>query len=210
LRLADLAQDNSHAAGTNPFYISLADLMIILCVFFVLVVSMSTIDRGSFEKIRTGISGDTRGTLVELAEALRAEAKGQTGISIRLAPDGVRLDMESAALFDTGSAVLKVGNLQALTPVLRRILFTKYRIDIEGHTDDRPLYRVDDGEIDSNWSLSGKRASAVAHHLLSLGFTEDRLRVVGYAATRPKVLLEGTPDLEAARAQNRRVSLLVR
>lgn len=212
LRLADL-QVNEDSGKLNSFYVSFSDLMLLLCTFFVLMLGMSKIEIGSFEKLRAGFTGKKTGTLVELAEQLEKVAAGQKGVSVRLAEDGVRLDLESAALFDTGSAALKEPALDPLAPVLQMILNTKYRIDIEGHTDDRPFRRVKDGEIDSNWSLSGRRASSVAHYLLDFGFRQRRIRIVGYAATRPrtKIKTEMTETIkDEARAANRRVSLLVR
>ena len=96
--------------------------------------------------------------------------------------------------------------------LIKEITSTKYLIDIEGHTDDVPFYRYNEGEIETNWSLSGKRASSVILHLSSFGFESQRLRAVGYADTRSAVDITGKSgvDLENARARNRRVSLLIR
>jgi chemotaxis protein MotB len=153
---------------------------------------------------------------VELARDLEKIAAGQSGVSVRLAEDGVRLDFESAALFDTGSAILRQGSLDPMIPTLRRILATKYSIDVEGHTDDVPLYKREKGrgseEVETNWTLSGRRASSVVNWLIDYGFSESRLRIVGYAATRPKIdvgQLDGA-KLDRARSENRRVSILIR
>jgi chemotaxis protein MotB len=199
----------------NPFYISFSDLVVLLCVFFVMMLGMSKIDVGSFERIRTGITGSTKNTLVELANKLVKIAEtppGVPGVTVRLADDGVRLDLETAALFELGSAVLKREALQPLEPLLFEIRKTKYTIDIEGHTDDLPLFRKDGDELETNWSLSGRRASSFVHHLLDMNFKQERLRIVGYAATKPKakILSKKGDALDTARARNRRVSLLVK
>jgi chemotaxis protein MotB len=130
---------------------------------------------------------------------------------VRLAEDGVRVDLDTGVLFATGSAVIKGDVLTSLAPLLNTIEATDYQIDIEGHTDDVPYYRNDDGEIDTNWSLSGKRAGSVILHLRTMHFSADRLRAVGYADTRPVVDVDGLAGgpLEDARARNRRVSLLI-
>ncbi|MBF0442866.1 MAG: OmpA family protein, partial [Oligoflexales bacterium] len=93
-----------------------------------------------------------------------------------------------------------------------KVLETRYRVDVEGHSDDRPFYRKDKEGVETNWSLSGKRASSVVHHLLDFGFSPMRIRVVGYASTRPMKEVKGKEGkaLERARAENRRVSLLIR
>ena len=212
MKLSELKQKNLRSIAANPFYISLADLMLLLCVFFALIIGMSKVDVGSFERLKTGISGDVKGTLVELAQDLAASAKGQKGVTVRLAEDGVRIDLQSAAFFDTASAVLKPEALTPLGTVLQRIRHTQYSIDIEGHSDDRDYYRQQGDEIETNWSLSGRRAASVVNYLKDFGFGESRLRIVGYASNKPQVITAGLTDeaLEEARAKNRRVSLLVR
>lgn len=218
MKLKDLQtlQSRHSEAPVNAFYLSLSDLMTLLCVFFAVLVGMSRIDVGSFERMKTSVTGISKGTLVELARDLDKIASGQKGVSVRLGEDGVHLDFESAALFETASATLRPGSLNPMVPLLKRILSTKYSIDVEGHTDDVPLYRKDivktGEEIETNWTLSGRRASSVVNWLIDFGFSESRLRIIGYAAVRPKVdvgRLVGS-GLERARAENRRVSILIR
>ena len=201
--------------GIDAFYISFGDLMVILCVFLVMLLTMCKIDIGSFEKIKSVMTGRTDNTLVELTGSLKEIIEGTPGIpgaTVHLASDGVRVDLETAMLFPPGSAVIKDRTLASLEPLMRVILATDYAVDIEGHTDDVPYYRIEDGEVDTNWSLSGKRASSVILYLRSLGFSPRRLRAVGYAHTMPVVDTRGKSGdaLEEARARNRRVSLLIR
>lgn len=201
--------------GLDSFYISFGDLMVILCVFLVMLLTMSKIDIGSFEKIKSVMTGRTDNTLVELTSSLKEIIEGTPGIpgaSVQLAKDGVRVDLDTGVLFATASAIIKDEALGSIAPLLREIIRTQYLIDIEGHTDDVPLYRVVDGETETNWSLSGKRAGSVILHLRSFGFAADRLRAVGYAHTRPVVEIKDKSgaELESARARNRRVSLLIR
>lgn len=201
--------------GLDAFYISFGDLMVILCVFLVMLLTMSKIDIGSFEKVKSVMTGSTENTLVELAGSLKEIIEGTPGIpgaSVHLAKDGVRVDLDTGVLFAAGSAIINSEALESFSPLLKKIKATDYLIDIEGHTDDMPFYRYTEGEIESNWSLSGKRASSVILHLRSLGFSSRRLRSVGYAHTRPVIEVKGKTGivLENARARNRRVSLLIR
>ena len=201
--------------GFDSFYISFGDLMVILCVFFVMLLSMSKIDVGSFEQIKSVMTGTTEDTLVALAESLEQiidAAPGIPGASVQLAEDGVRLDLDTGVLFDPGKSIIKGEALDSIAPLLSEIMGTDYFIDVEGHSDDVPFYRLVDGEVQNNWSLSGKRASSVILHLSTFGFVPDRLRAVGYADTRALVDITGKSgtDLEDARARNRRVSLLIR
>jgi chemotaxis protein MotB len=214
MKLDELSIDNDEE-GLDVFYISFGDLMVILCVFFVMLLTMSKVDIGSFEKVKSVMTGSTENTLVELASSLKEIIEGTPGIpgaTVRLAEDGVRVDLDTGVLFATGSAIIKSDALGSLEPLFEEIKATDYMIDVEGHTDDVSFYKYDEGEIESNWSLSGKRASSVILHLRSLRFSSRRLRAVGYAYTRPVVRVQGLEgiDLEDARARNRRVSLLIR
>lgn len=214
MRLDQLAMEVDDG-GIDSFYISFGDLMVILCVFLVMLLSMSQIDVGSFERIRSAMTGRTDNTLVELADSLTEIVEGTPGIpgaSVQLSNDGVRVDLDTAVLFDPASAIVKDDALESLQPLLEEVLPTEYRIDVEGHTDDLPFYRVVEGEADTNWSLSGKRAASVILHLRTLGFSPHRVRAVGYADTHPVVDPAGKTgrELEEARARNRRVSLLIR
>ena len=214
MKLDQLTIDNDEE-GLDVFYISFGDLMVILCVFFVMLLTMSKIDIGSFEKVKSVMTGSTENTLVELAGSLKEIIEGTPGIpgaTVQLAKDGVRVDLDTGVLFAPGSAIIKEKVLKTFEPLLSEILLTEYLIDVEGHSDDMPFYRYNEGEIETNWSLSGKRASSVILHLNSLGFSSRRLRAVGYAHTRPVVDVRGKKGtkLEDARARNRRVSLLIR
>lgn len=210
MKLSDLQkvlQENK----TNSFYLSFSDLMVLLCVFFIMLISISKIETFSFEQIRTSFTGSTQGTLAELSKKLK-RMSSRRGVRISLDKDGLRLNLEVAALFKTASATLKKGALHKVDPLLREIKKTDYTIDVEGHTDDRNLFYVTKGDVETNWSLSGRRASTVVLYLLRRGFNKKRLRVVGYASNKPisSIANKSGRALAKARAHNRRVSLLVK
>lgn len=214
MKIADLEQLKPDGDG-NSFYVTFADLMMLLGVFFVLLLAMSKIETGLFEQVKSGITGTTKGTLVELARNLEAIANGRPGVpgvKVRMAPDGVRLDLDTAALFRSGSASLKNRALDPLMPLIREIKRTAYMVDVEGHTDDTRLYQVKKGEVETNWTLSGRRAGAVVNYLRRAGFDKRRLRIVGFADTKPMSSIVGKKggELKKARSLNRRVSILVR
>lgn len=214
MKLDQLTVDNDEE-GLDVFYISFGDLMVILSVFFVMLLTMSKIDVGSFEKVKSVMTGSTENTLVELAGSLKDIVDGTPGIpgvTVQLAKDGVRVNLDTGVLFSPGSAIINKKALESFDPLLNRIAKTDYLVDVEGHSDDVNFYRYNEGEIETNWSLSGKRASSVILHLRELGFSSIRLRAVGYAHTRPIVEIRSKKggDLESARARNRRVSLLIR
>ena len=206
--LQNIKQENK----VNAFYLSFSDLMLLLCVFFIMLVSISKIETFSFEQIKTSFTGSTRGTLEELGKKLQGMSKHK-GVKISLDRDGLRLNLEVAALFKTASATLKKNALRKIDPLLREIRKTNYTIDVEGHTDDRNLYHVKkDNSVETNWSLSGRRSSTVVLYLMHKGFAKKKVRVVGYASNKPITSIAGKTGraLARARAHNRRVSLLVK
>jgi OOP family OmpA-OmpF porin len=69
---------------------------------------------------------------------------------------------------------------------------------VAGHTDSI-------GTEEYNQDLSVRRAESVADYLVQNGVSRDRLRVVGYGETRPKV----PNDTPENRQQNRRVVLSI-
>ena len=211
MKLSDL-QNITQENKTNTFYLSFSDLMVLLCVFFIMLISISKIETFSFEQIKTSFTGSTRDTLKELEEKLQGMSK-QKGVEISLDKDGLRLNLAVATLFKTASATMRKNALRKIDPLLKEIRKTDYMIDVEGHTDDRNLYYVKkDNSVETNWSLSGRRASTVVLYMRRKGFAKKRLRVVGYASNKPITSIAGKTGraLARARAQNRRVSLLVR
>jgi chemotaxis protein MotB len=201
--------------GLDSFYISFGDVMVILCVFLVMLLSMSRIEVGSFEKVKQVMTGKTENTLISLHEELNALIKGDPGVpgaNAQFDMDGVRLNLDTSVFFERGDSSIDPEALKSVDIVLKEILHTNYRIDIEGHTDDVAYYRIIDGEIITNWTLSGKRASSMALHMRLMGFPPERIRIIGYADTKPIVNPDGLhgKDLEKARSRNRRVSLLIR
>jgi len=125
--------------------------------------------------------------------AIEMESLGQQ-ITIRIRENGS---------FSAGSAFLQ----PQFKPIIRKIgsilADMPGDIEISGHSDSQQisneLYR-------SNWDLSAQRAVAVAEELRRApGFDENRMSVVGKAATVP--LVEGD-DAQAA-SRNRRVEISI-
>jgi chemotaxis protein MotB len=117
------------------------------------------------------------------------------------------IEINSAAFFDKGSAVLSAPGKVILVGVagnLKSDQYRDYRITVEGHTDDTPISTP---QFPSNWELSTARAAAVARSLIEMGIPAQKLRAAGYADTYPKVPnrdASGNPIPEN-QAKNRRV-----
>jgi chemotaxis protein MotB len=124
--------------------------------------------------------------------AVRLEDRG---LVVSVQTDGVLFTSGSAAMTDSGRAILA-----AIAPDLANI---GNQIFVEGHTDSRPVAGRPGYD---NWNLSADRALAVLKMLnVEFGFAPTRLRATGYADQRP--VDPGTsPD---ALARNRRVEIVV-
>lgn len=122
--------------------------------------------------------------------------------SVAIVGGRVRVRLSDELLFPSASVQISEGGLHALaqvTDVLRRT--PSRRIEIAGHTDDRPVTR---GWQD-NWQLSAERARQVGLFLIAHGIENKRVFVAGYADTDPAD--SGVGD--GARAHNRRVELFI-
>jgi outer membrane protein OmpA-like peptidoglycan-associated protein len=113
---------------------------------------------------------------------------------------GTILSMSGDILFETAKADLEPPlkeNLAEVAAILKNLL-TDARVVIEGHTDNV-------GAVQSNKSLSERRARAVLNYLAERGVDKKRLRAVGYGQAKP-VADNGT---EEGKAKNRRVELVI-
>lgn len=106
--------------------------------------------------------------------------------------------------FGTGSAELLPGATRLLSGIFQILSENpQYDIDIQGHTDDRP---INTPKFASNWELSAIRATTVLRYLIEKGISEERLTATGFAGLRP---LAGNDTLEERR-KNRRVEFVLK
>lgn len=112
----------------------------------------------------------------------------------------VMFEFDSTVLFDFASAELRDESRAELNRAAD-ILAPRddiILIEVAGHTDSI-------GPEEYNQGLSERRAQAVADYLVQNGVSRDRLHVVGFGETRPKV----PNDTPANRQLNRRVVLSI-
>jgi chemotaxis protein MotB len=111
--------------------------------------------------------------------------------------------VEEKGSFPSGSADMTPIFSDMLDKISEVLAQLPGEITIEGHTDDIP---INTPRFRSNWDLSAARASSVANALLiSQGVEPSRLRVQGYAETRPRA----ENDTVENRAINRRVEIII-
>lgn len=123
-------------------------------------------------------------------------------LELLLDRDRLQIEVGNEILFPSGSAELSPAGRALLADLTELILNDRLQIAVEGHTDNVP---INTDRFPSNWELSSIRATSVAHELMTLGVDRKRLKVTGYADTRPRV----PNDSDDHRALNRRVSLVL-
>ncbi|MFA5041052.1 MAG: OmpA family protein [Bdellovibrionales bacterium] len=215
----DKADAPSHA---DDWLITYADLITLLLCFFVLflVISISKEKKLSQEisqkAITEAIAPSSPLVIPDDLPLIRTEEPDEPAVPAPpplppvSEPKGDRitiLEMNSAAFFDIGSAILNPAGkalLQGVADKLKGVEFKDYRITVEGHTDDTP---INTAQFPSNWELSTARASAVVRHLVEQGIGAEKLRAAGYADTFPKVPNrdEDGKAISFNQAENRRV-----
>lgn len=160
-------------------------------------------------KLRTH-TAEAQKSVEQQVDALAAEVARQ--LSKELEQGSMQLEkgnrklvirIEERGSFGSGSSELARSFVPAVERIGAALAKLPGEISIEGHTDNIPIRTA---RFQSNWDLSASRAASVANALLDAGaITSDRLRLQGYAETRPRVD-NSTPE---NRAQNRRVEIIV-
>ena len=144
---------------------------------------------------------------LEIKDSLLGLSNQQGRIQVdSLAPDRQRLTFSSEVLFETCRASLKPEGAELLRAVGRVIGRQRgyfESVDVEGHTDRRPIRSWGhDCTFSSNWELSSARATAVVNVFSAEGLIESRLlSAIGRAEYRPVDSLSLDP--------NRRIEMIL-
>ena len=214
--------DKTEVHDESNWLVSYADMMTLLCGFFIMLFSMAKLDEPQFEKVKEAVAhqfgGDYQTPNRELAKFVTQMVQ-EEGIDkdtvVKSDHLGVSIVFQSTLFFDTLSAEVKPEGKQVLHHLIsaisnRQIMDLKsYKVVVEGHTDGRPITA---GAFASNWELSGSRAARVVRMFIEQGFSPTHLASIGYADTHPEVTpsrrTDGTWD-ETGLAKNRRVVIRI-
>ena len=142
----------------------------------------------------------------EIIASLRDEvASGQ--ITIAQHASQVTIHVKNKILFDSGKTSLKPSGVAVLKKIGKTLQrFRDRQIQVEGHTDSRPLRWELREKYPTNWELSAARAAIVVRYLIDdVGIEATRLSAVGYASYQP-VASNDSPE---GQQENRRVAIAV-
>lgn len=146
-------------------------------------------------------------TAKKIATRIQNEVKKDdlnSEIEVSYTPNYVKLTLRGEYLFDSGRAELKPDAIEAIktiSQVLKEAKYNNYDIQVEGHTDNRP---INTGFYKSNRYLSAARAIAVEEELVNIhGFDPQKVSSTGYGEFHP-IDTNATPE---GQAHNRRVEI---
>lgn len=173
-------------------------------------VNGETKGRGEFDKTATekseGEISEEQDILEQTAAELAQELKYEIiegMLEVEVSEQRVIIRILEQGSFASGEDVLKLSFVPVVDKIRKVLESVKGRINIEGHTDDIPIYT---SRFRSNWELSAARAVSVAHQLLEKGkLDKNRMSVTGFADTRPLF----PNDTDENRANNRRVEIVL-
>ena len=210
--------------------VTYSDMVTLLLTFFVLLISMSEIDKIRFQQA----AGSLQGAFGIMRSKPDVDPESEMVIMPKFQPiqydmmqrvyhmivehlDTLELDRDIEVVEDRGAIILRIDETILFEvgatslkpdagPVLRKVAGMveplPFDMRIEGHADATPFVASDQ----SNWDLSVERAVSVLkffadNELMSL----DRLSAVGYGDKRPLV----PNDTPENRALNRRVEFFL-
>ncbi|MBD3179645.1 MAG: OmpA family protein [Candidatus Latescibacteria bacterium] len=215
------------SGGAPEWMVTYGDMMTLLLCFFVMLVSMSSIQDSKYKKAVGSLLGalgvmDYDTAIIkyeELAipdryqqklETLREEFEEfekyaqisglEDKVDVAETAEGMKIRLTETVLFESGSARLKPEGREVLSELAGLLKKTDGPIRIEGHTDNIPISTE---EFSSNWELSSARAINVLYLFAESGLPEEELAAVGRGEFRP-VMPNDTPEHRKA---NRRVEI---
>ncbi len=219
-----VTEENPLYRGDNHdesnWLVSYADMMTLLCGFFIMLFSIATIDQTKYEAMQKSVSQQFGGKFVdphtELKKSIRdvIEANAwESSIHVTDSEKGVAVVFQTTTFFETASAELTSDSYKMLAPFAREVLRLqkeknkRYTIRVEGHSDSR---KMSGGLYPSNWELSSARAARVVRFLIENGFEAGYMTALGYADTRPAVATRSPASYDdPAHDKNRRVVIAI-
>lgn len=219
--------------NSERWLLTYADLITLLLVFFIIMYTMSVVDKQKFAQIAEtlrGAMGATGQQVIEMfpnqavvpvnngapsvdkqmesvqkeMEKLIEQAGLTKDIEVVAQQRGLVISIKSYILFESGEAQLTPESVSLVAQIAQILNKVSDRqIRVEGHTDSDP---ISTSIFPSNWELSSARAMCVLKIMLTKGHLNPaKISAVGYGEYRPKVP-NTTPD---NKARNRRVDIVI-
>ena len=229
LRQAPSAAHHS-GAGLGRWLLPYADMITLLLALFVILFSVSTIDRVKVQRLVHDISGGfnsddainnppnggSTGVQAETASDIKlarinaqlqryiSTSSLETQVSTKIDHRGLVISLlADETLYASGSATLPAKTKRLLDEIDRVFIPTHFHLRVEGNTDNVP---IDTSIYPTNWELSAARAIGVTRYLVEEKHLSPlRVSLAGYGEYRPRA----GNDTALDRRQNRRVDIVI-
>ncbi len=205
--------------------VTFSDMVTLLLTFFVLLMSMASMDKIKFRQASGSLAGafgvlssNSSQTIsppsVVTFAPIQDDAPTRVYRRLRSKIVELKLDEKITLVKDRGAVILRINDSvlflsgersvnPAADPVLQKVAELvsplPFNLKIEGHTDNQ-------GDEMANWDLSVMRAVSVLRYLAGNQLLPlDRLAATGYGSQKPLF----PNDTEAERALNRRVEFVL-
>ncbi len=176
----------------ETWLIPYSDLLTLLLALFIVLFASSNLDKNKAAQIQYALAAafgnggieENSGTITSFINDAKDLNLEDEGVIISSDANGATLEMTSINLFDKGSVILKpeaIPVIKKISLLLNSNKYKKYRISVEGHTDDTN----ESDTLPSNWELSGARAGAVVRSMISNKMDINRFKAVGLAEISP-------------------------
>ena len=190
-------KQNAAVGTSNVWIIMFLDMLALLLAFFVLLFSMSTLDKEKWEDLQRGLDlPPNLAQPVQLPPAAINTLEEQPEMALDLdylrnllldklqshpllaaarvktMPDHLIVTLPSDSLFKSARATVLGSAKEALVILGWHLTYIKNRIEIRGHTDPN---RIHAGPFVSNWELSLERARSVLKVLRQGGYQKEAL-----------------------------------
>jgi len=218
-------------AKTDGWIATFGDLVSLMLTFFVLIVSMSTMDDLTLKEVSSAFSGGGMSlfdstssrdiellppqdqpniSLQELMLAARQNSNRVLKNSVwhqkvkaRVVDNKLILSLPDSVLFEAGRAKMESDDIVILKRLSKLLASIPGNIRVEGHTSSASLPK--DSPFSDAWSLSLARAASVLRVLEAEDISRSRLSLAGYGPSRP-ISTNATPY---GRRKNRRVDIVL-
>jgi chemotaxis protein MotB len=228
---AIVAEPVHDGAGMTRWLLTYADMITLLLALFVILFSVSTVDRVKLQRLAHDISGGfhnddainnppnggTTGrqprNAAEDTDLPRIDAQLrkyvarnglQSEVSTRIDRRGLVVTLlADRALYVSGSAELPPQTKRLLDEIDTLFVATDKHLRVEGNTDSVPIQT---SVYPTNWELSAARATGVTRYLVEgRGLSPLRVSLAGYGEYRPRA----ANDTDRDRRSNRRVDIVI-
>ena len=223
------SEQKMETAGMMRWLLTYADMITLLLALFIILFSISTINKVKFQALVHSIAGGFDNdfainqppnggangtasfnaasnipTIQKQLERYIQQNHLEKSVTTRLDHRGLVISLLSdKSYYNSGSAELRPQTKVILDRVDTFLKKNSFLVRVEGNTDNVP---INTGEFPTNWELSTARATNVVRYLVETdGLPASRISAAGYGQYRPRA----TNTTEQGRQANRRVDIVI-